>query len=56
MSINPELVAAVVKTMPLERIQQILRSVAGSPFRCCDDAVYRQELWRRLDQLTKEQR
>jgi hypothetical protein len=50
-SIDPELVAAVIKTMPLERIQELLRSISATPRRCRDDVVYRRELWRRLDQL-----
>jgi hypothetical protein len=56
MSIYPKLVAAVVDTMPLERIQKLLRSVSGNPFRCRDDAIYRSELWRRLDRLTRKKK
>jgi hypothetical protein len=50
-SLDQKLVAAAVKTMSLERIQKLLRSICGTRFRCCDDPIYRQELWRQLDHL-----
>jgi hypothetical protein len=52
--IDLELLAAVIENMPLEQIQRLLRATSGRSLRCKDDAVYRRELWRRLDWLIRK--
>jgi hypothetical protein len=41
------------EVMPLEAVQNELRAISGHPLRGDQDAIRRQQLWRRLDELLK---
>jgi hypothetical protein len=45
----------LIEMMPLEEVQDRLRLISGSPLRSKDDAIYRRELWQRLDRLVRDQ-
>jgi hypothetical protein len=44
-----------IASMTLEQVQAELRSVTGTRWRSPEDPLRRQLLWRRLDELMKEQ-